>query len=100
MAVKFRDGLVGIGRNLLVMAPAADAVLISDGYARREIAEALESEPIGVGGGLAQIAAIYALEDDLREHNLVGADKQLYWLTHSKPKVEVFFDRIEQQFER
>ena len=30
----------------------------------------------------------------------MDADKQLYRLTHSKPKVEVFFDWIERQFER
>jgi transposase len=107
-------------RNLLGMAPAANAVLISDGYdaysayaqktglthaqcwshARREIFEALESEPTGVGEALEQIKAIYAIEDDIREKNLLGADKQLYRLTHSKPKVEVFFDWIERQFER
>ena len=107
-------------RKLLGMAPAADAVLISDGYdaysayakktglthaqcwshARREIFEALESEPTGVGEGLEQIKAIYAIEDHIREHHLVDADKQLYRLIHSKPKVEVFFDWIERQFER
>jgi hypothetical protein len=107
-------------RNLLGMAPAADAVLISDGYdaysayakktglthaqcwshARREIFEALESEPTGVGEALEQIKAIYAIEDHIREHQLVGDDKQLYRLIHSKPKVEVFFDWIERQFER
>ena len=32
-------------------------------------------------------------------HHLVDDDKQLYRLTHSKPKVEVFFDWIERQFE-
>lgn len=107
-------------RNLLGMAPAADAVLISDGYAayqayakktglthaqcwshaRREIFEALQCEPTGVGEALEQIKAIYAIEDRIREHHLVDADKQLYRLTHSKPKVEVFFDWIERQFER
>jgi hypothetical protein len=107
-------------RNLLGMAPAADAVLISDGYdaysayakktglthaqcwshARREIFEALESEPPGVGEALEQIKAIYAVEDHIREHQLVGEGKQLYRLTHSKPKIEVFFDWIERQFER
>lgn len=107
-------------RNLLGMAPPADAVLITDGYeayqryaektglthaqcwshARREIFEALESEPTGVGEALEQIKAMYAIEEDIREKNLLGADKQLYRLTHSKPKVEVFFDWIERQFER
>jgi transposase len=107
-------------RNLLGMKPAADAVLISDGYdayhayakktglthaqcwahARREVFEALESEPTGVAEALAQIKAIYAIEDDIRGRHLAGADKQLYRLTHSKPKVEVFFDWIERQFER
>ncbi len=107
-------------RKLLGMQPACDAVLISDGYdayaryaektglthaqcwahARREIFEALESEPTGVGEALEQIKAIYAIEEEIRERNLVDADKQLYRLTYSKPKVEVFFDWIERQFER
>jgi hypothetical protein len=69
-------------------------------HARREIFEALESEPTGVGEALEQIKALYAIEEHIREHHLVDADKQLYRLTHSKPKVEVFFAWIEQQFER
>jgi transposase len=103
-----------------IKAGRADAVLISDGYdaysayakktglthaqcwshARREIFEALESEPTGVGEALEQIKTLYAIEDHIRDHHLVDADKQLYRLTHSKPKVEVFFDWIERQFER
>ena len=46
----------------------------------------------GVRGALEQIKAIYAIEEHIREHHLVEADKQLYRLIHSKPKVEVFFD--------
>jgi transposase len=107
-------------RKLLGMQPVAEAVLITDGYdayqryaektglthaqcwahARRDIFEALESEPTGVTEALEQIKAIYAIEEEIRERKLVGADKQLYRLTHSKPKVEVFFDWIERQFER
>ncbi len=107
-------------RQLLGMQPAADAVLISDGYdayheyakktglthaqcwahARRDLFEALESEPTGVTEALEQIKAIYAIEEQIRERKLVGADKQLYRLTHSKPLVEVFFDWIERQFAR
>ncbi len=102
------------------MQPAPDAVLITDGYeayqryaektglthaqcwahARRDLFEALESEPTGVTEALEQIKAIYAVEEQIRERQLVGADKQLYRLTHSKPKVEMFFDWIERQFER
>ena len=97
--------------------PAADAVLISDGYdayhayakktglthaqcwshARRELFEALESEPTGLAEALEQIKVIYAIEEDIRERHLLDADKQLHRLTYSKPKVEVFFDWIERQ---
>jgi len=93
--------------KLLGMQLASDAVLISDGYdtyheyakktglthaqcwahVRRDLFEALESEPTGVTEGLEQIKAIYAIEEQIRERNLVGADKQLYRLTHSKPLV-------------
>jgi hypothetical protein len=107
-------------RNLLGLAPQPDAVLISDGYdayaayakktglthaqcwahARREIFEALGSEPTGVGEALEQIKVLYAIEDHIRDNHLVDEEKQLYRLTHTKPRVEVFFDWIERQFER
>jgi transposase len=107
-------------RALLGLEPAADAVLISDGYeayhryaektglthaqcwahSRRGFFEAQESDPTGVAEALEQIQAIYGIEEEIRERNLVRADKQLHRLTHSKPRVEIFFDWVERQFER
>jgi hypothetical protein len=69
-------------------------------HARRHFESALESEPAGVEQALTQIQALYAVEQHIRDQNLTGEAKQLYRLTHSKPKLEVFFDWVERQFER
>lgn len=107
-------------RTLLGLQPAADAVLISDGYeayhryaektglthaqcwahSRRGFFEAQESDPTGVAEALEQIQAIYRIEEEIRERKLSGEDKQLHRLTHSKPRVEVFFDWVDRQFQR
>jgi hypothetical protein len=106
--------------KLLGMQPAADAVLITDGYGayqryaqktgithaqcwahcRRGFFEALQADPTGAAEALEQIKAIYAIEADIREKNLSGDDKRLHRLTHSKPLVEMFFDWVDRQFER
>jgi transposase len=110
----------GVVRKLLGLQPAADAVLISDGYeayrryaqktglthaqcwahARRKLFEAEASEPTGVAEALEQIKAIYGIEEQIRERNLCGEAKQLVRLTLSKPLVEIFFHWIDQQFQR
>lgn len=107
-------------RILLGLQPAADAVLVTDGYdayqryaektgithaqcwahSRRGFFEALESDPTGAAEALEQIKAIYAIEEYIRERNLAGEDKQLHRLTHSKPLVELFFEWVDRQFER
>jgi transposase len=107
-------------RKLLGLQPAADAVLITDGYdayhryaektglthaqcwahSRRGFFDAQESDPTGVGEAFEQIQAIYRIKEEIRERKLSGDDKQLYRLTHSKPKVEVFFDWLDRQFQR
>jgi transposase len=96
------------------------SVLLTDGYAayqryaektglthaqcwahtRRHFESALESEPTGVEQALTQIQALYAVEQQIRDQNLTKDAKQLYRLTHSKAKVEIFFDWIERQCER
>ena len=96
------------------------SVLLTDGYAayqryaektglthaqcwahtRRHFETALDSEPIGVAQALTQIQALYAIEQDIRVQNLTGDAKQLHRLTHSKAKVELFFDWVERQCER
>lgn len=104
----------------LGLKPAGDAVLLSDGYAayaqyaqksglthaqcwahtRRGFFEALDAEPAGAAEALEQIKALYAIEDDIRQQHLAGEAKQLHRLTHSKPRVELFFEWIDQQLQR
>jgi hypothetical protein len=50
--------------------------------------------------GYAAYQALYAVEQDIRDQNLTGNAKQLHRLTHSKSKVEVFFDWVDRQLER
>lgn len=96
------------------------SVLLTDGYAayeryaektglthaqcwahcRRHFESALESEPTGVEQALTQIQALYAIEHNIRTLGLTGEAKQLHRLLHSKPKVEIFFDWVNRQFER
>ena len=107
-------------RAVLGLEHAPDAVLITDGYdayqqyaqktglthaqcwahSRRTLFEAQESEPAAVAAALEQIQALYRIEEEIRERHLCGEDKQLYRLTHSKPRVAVFFDWVDQQFAR
>ncbi len=102
-------GLLGPGR-----------VLLTDGYAayekyarkleiahaqcwvhcRRTFFEALQADPAAVEEALKQIAALYEIEDQIREQSLTGERKRQHRLTHSKPKVEAFFDWIDRQFQR
>jgi transposase len=102
-------GLLGPGR-----------VLLTDGYAayekyarkleiahaqcwvhcRRTFFDALQADPESVEHALKQIAALYKIEDQIREQDLSGEKKRQHRLTHSKPKVEAFFEWIERQFER
>jgi transposase len=106
-------------RSALGLTPLPGSVLLSDGYAayasytqkvgvthaecwshaRRELFEAQAMEPDRVREALQQIAAIYAIEQDIRERKLTGEPKRLHRLTHSKPRVEVFFDWVERQLQ-
>lgn len=96
------------------------AVLLSDGYgaysayaqklglthaqcwahARREIFEAKAIEPEIAAQGLGRIAALYAVEEQIREKKLKGEAKRLHRLTHSKPRVEAFFAWVDRQFDQ
>ena len=107
-------------QTVLGLRQTRDSVLISDGYsayqryaektglthaqcwahARRGFFEAEASDPTGVAEALAQIQIFYAVEEEIRARNLSGADKQLHRLTHSKPRVDVFFEWVDQQFTR
>jgi transposase len=106
-------------RTALGLTQVPGSVLLSDGYAayasyaekvgvthaecwshaRRELFEAQAMEPDRVQEALQQIAAIYAIEDDIREHKLAGEAKRLHRLTHSKPRVETFFDWVDRQLQ-
>jgi transposase len=104
----------------LGLTQAPGSVLLTDGFAayeryvektglthaqcwahtRRHFENALENEPAGVEQALIQIQALYAVETRIREENLSGEAKQIHRLTHSKPKIEIFFDWVDRQLER
>jgi transposase len=69
-------------------------------HCRRKFFEARTDEPDAVEEALTRIAALYQIEDHIREHQFTGENKRLHRLTHSKPHVEAFFDWIARQFER
>ena len=70
------------------------------GHSRRGIFEAKEAEPQAAGQALAQIAALYKIEEQIRELKLTGEAKRLHRLMYSKPLVDKFFDWIDKQFEQ
>jgi transposase len=100
--------------------PVVNAVLLTDGYAayaqyaektginharcwahgRRGFFDALTAEPAGAAEALEQIKAMYAIEEKIRDAELVGDTKQIHRLTHSKPLVELFFEWVDRQLER
>jgi transposase len=99
---------------------APSTVLLSDGYgayeayakktgitnaqcwahSRRGIFEAKDAEPQAAGLALEQIAALYKVEEHIRERKLTGEAKRLHRLMHSKPLVDKFFDWVDRQFEQ
>jgi len=64
---------------------------------RRGYFEARDYEPDRAEQALALIARLYAVEDHIRESALVGEDKRLYRLEHSKPVTDLFFHWVEQE---
>lgn len=96
------------------------AVLLSDGYAayelyakktglthaqcwahtRRNFFDAQNADPDGAAQALQQIAELYEVEEEIRQRKLSGQSKRLHRMTHSKALVEVFFDWVDQQFQR
>lgn len=107
-------------RELLGSKHAAGAVLLSDGYAayhsyakklglthaqcwshaRRTFFEAEAADPEHVRQALEQIAAIYAIEEDIRKAKLTADAKRQHRLAHSKPRMEAFFEWVQSQFQR
>ena len=106
--------------SLLGLSREQDSVLLSDGYAayasyaqktglthaqcwahtRRGFFEAQEADPEGARKALESIGALYAIEEQIRERKFTGENKRLHRLTHSKPRVEVFFEWIDEQLQR
>ena len=102
-------GLLGPGRVLLTDGFAAYAKYAKKleiahaqcwVHCRRAFFEALQADPEAVEEALKQIAALYGIEDQIKEYNLSGESKRQHRLTHSKPKVEAFFAWIDRQFAR
>ncbi len=107
-------------RQALGIKPLVNAVLLTDGYAaytqyaektgiqharcwahgRRTFFEALSAEPSGAAEALEHIKALYAIEEQIRDRNLLGEAKQQHRLTHSKPRVELFFEWVDRQLQR
>jgi len=105
-------------RDMLGLSPPEGAVLLSDGYAayasyarqvglthaqcwahaRREIFEARDIEPALAEQALAHIAALYAAEEHIRQHHLVGAAKLAWRQAHARPVAERFFKSVDQYF--
>lgn len=99
---------------------APGTVLLSDGYgaynayakktgithaqcwahSRRGIFEAKDAQPQAAGQALEQIAALYKIEEQIRERKLNGQAKRVHRLMHSKPLVDKFFDWVDKQFEQ
>jgi len=69
-------------------------------HGRREIFEAESADPEGAREGLRRIAALYAIEEEIRDRQLTGEAKRLHRLTHSKPHVEAFFDWVVHRLEQ
>ncbi len=61
--------------------------------------KARDIEPEHAETALASIAALYAVEEHIREHKLVGADKQAWRQAHARPLAQRFFKWIDQYFE-
>jgi len=106
-------------RDMLGLSPPDDAVLLSDGYsvyssyakqiglthaqcwahARREVYEAKDIEPAHAEKALEHIAALYAAEEHIREHDLKGAAKLAWRQAHAKPVAQRFFTWVDKYFE-
>lgn len=107
-------------QQALGLSHAEGAVLLSDGYqayaeyarktglthaqcwahSRRYFFDAQQAEPEAAAQALQQIGALYAVEEQIRQHKLSGNPKRDYRLTHAKPIVERFFAWIARQFEQ
>jgi transposase len=106
--------------SMLGLSKEQGSVLLSDGYAayasyanktglthaqcwahtRRGFFEAQAADPEGTNEALERIGVLYAIEEQIRQRKLTGENKKMHRLTHSKPRVDLFFEWIDQQFQR
>lgn len=106
-------------RDMLGLSPPDDAVLLSDGYvvyasyakqvglthaqcwahARREVFEAKDIEPAHAEKAFDYIAALYAVEEQIRDKDMKGAAKRAWRQAHAKPVAERFFKWVDKYFE-
>jgi transposase len=92
-------------QQALGLTAAEGAVLLSDGYG----AYSSYVKKLGLTHaqcwahaeeGLQRIAALYAVEEQIRDKKLKGEAKRLHRLTHSKPIVEEFFAWLDEQLDQ
>ena len=66
-------------------------------HSRREFLKAEALEPERTQQALAQIQALYRVEDEIREQQLAAEAKRAYRLIHSQPVAERFFPWVAEQ---
>lgn len=69
-------------------------------HARRKIFDARDIEPAQADQALLAIAALYKVEQQIRDDGLTGQSKLARWQTQSKPVFERFFTWIDEQFDK
>jgi transposase len=117
----YHEGRSGkhIAQTLGTDPPPEGAVLLTDGYAayeryaqkcgltraqcwahsRRKFFEAQSVEPERAAQALEMIGQLYAVEQHIREAQLIGEARRAYRLAQAKPMVDRFFDWVDAQFE-
>jgi hypothetical protein len=117
----YHEGRSGkhIAQTLGTDPPPEGAVLLTDGYAayeryaqkcgltraqcwahsRRKFFEAQSVEPERAAQALEMIGQLYAVEQHIREVQLVGEARRAHRLAQAKPMADRFFDWVDAQFE-
>jgi transposase len=117
----YHEGRSGkhIAQTLGIDPPPEGAVLLTYGYAayeryaqkcgltraqcwahsRRKFFEAQAVEPERAAQALEMIGQLYAVEQHIREAQLLGEASRAYRLAQAKPIVDRFFDWVDAQFE-
>ncbi len=69
-------------------------------HGRRGFDRALTMEPEMAKEALARIAELYRIEAEIKQHELSGDDVLAWRQTHSKPRVDAFFEWVYEQRQR